>query len=216
MGGDEHGAVPEDARALIGATWEALAEERNRASRARRQAEARIAELEQALAAAREGGSGDDHHSDGGELADQLKHQRDELRAQVRTSQQALREAETQRERLATRLRRRERDQDRARELAQELAQERDARSAAQAERDGLAAELRALRQERDSPSSGAAATNDSPPGAQDARIEALESVNARLTAMARREAKAREQIQQRVAELEHRLEASRRAERQG
>ena len=129
---------PGEARALIGATWEALAEERARAARARRDAEGRIAELEQALAAAREGTAEAD--SDGVALAAQLKRQRDELRAQVRAGQHALREAETQRDRLATRLRRRERDQARARQVAQELAHERGARRAAQDERDELAA----------------------------------------------------------------------------
>ena len=140
MSGDEQEGSFEEARTLIGATWEALAEERARAARARRQTEGRIAELEQALAAARDGTSEAD--SEGVALAAQLKRQRDELRAQVRAGEHALRAAETERDRLATRLRRRERDQTRAQQVAQELKQERNAHKVAQDERDELAARL--------------------------------------------------------------------------
>ena len=124
MSPDEHEGPPGESRALIGATWEALAEERSRAARARRHAERRIAELGQALAAARDGTSEAD--SEGVALAAQLKLQRDQLRGQVRAGEHALREAESERDRLATRLRRQERDQTRARQVAQELERERD------------------------------------------------------------------------------------------
>jgi chromosome segregation ATPase len=188
---DEPAAPPGEARALIGATWEALAEERARAARARRNAEGRIAELEQALAAAREGTAEAD--SDGVALAAQLRRQRDELRAQVRAGEHALREAETQRDRLATRLRRRERDQDRARQVAQELENERSARRAAQDERDELAA---LLERERAAHRATRAVAPETQPSAPPARRPDTDA----RTARARAEERER-QLRSRAAE---------------
>lgn len=141
MGRDEPGAVPEEARALIGATWEALAEERARAARARREAEDRIAELEKSLAAQERGGGGESEPS-ASQLAARLRQERDELRASVRAGHEAVREAKSQHDRLTAQLRRFERERTQAERVARELERERAARSAAQAERDEQAARL--------------------------------------------------------------------------
>ena len=142
MSRDEPGAVPEEARALIGATWEALAEERARAARARREAEARIAELEQALAAAQErvGGRAGSEQQRAGRPAEAAARRAARQRACragrhcARPGASAIASPPSCAGSSVSELR--------LERVTRELEHERAARSAAQAERDELAAHL--------------------------------------------------------------------------